>query len=310
MLIVATLAWGVSFPLTKAFFFAGETVFLNRSSWFQSAFLLVFRFAASALVLIAVRPKLFRDLTRSEAKQGMGLALFAALGMLFQADGLAYTAASTSAFLTQLYCVIIPLFLAARQRAIPSAVTLLSCLIVLVGVGVLSNVDWKALRIGRGELETIAASIFFTGQILWLDRAEFRRNDALRMTVVMFAAIAVVLLPVLFKDGLQSADFQRAFCTPSINGLLIILTVICTLVAYGLMNRWQPHVHPTQAGLIYCVEPLFASLFALFLPRWLSTIAGLQYPNEVPTTNLLIGGSLITISNLLIVRGERRIPRS
>src|SRR4030095_16741182 len=123
MLILATLAWVVSFPLTKAFFFAGETVFLNRSSWFQSAFLLVFRFAVSALILVAVRRKLVRELTRSEAKQGIGLALFAALGMLFQADGLAYTAASTSAFLTQLYCVIIPLILAARHRSLPSAIT-------------------------------------------------------------------------------------------------------------------------------------------------------------------------------------------
>jgi drug/metabolite transporter (DMT)-like permease len=306
MLTLATLGWGLSFPLTKAFFFAAETVLVNRSTWFHSAFFLVVRFGAAALVLVVARPRLFRELTRAECKQGLGLGLFAAFGLLFQADGLAYTAASTSAFLTQLYCVIIPVVIAIRHRSFPSPITIVSCLIVLAGVGILSNVDWHTLSIGRGELETIISSAFFTGQILWLSRADFRGNDATRMTVVMFGTIVLVLLPVLFRHGPQSADLILAFSTPSIVALLAALTLFCTLLAYCLMNRWQPHVDPTQAGLIYCVEPLFASLFALFLPRWLSNVAGLSYANEVATRNLIIGGSLITIANLLILRHQRR----
>jgi drug/metabolite transporter (DMT)-like permease len=76
--------------------------------------------------------------------------------------------------------------------------------------------------------------------------------------------------------------------------------LFCTLGAYTLMNVWQPHVTATEAGLIYCIEPLFASLFALVLPGWISHVARIDYPNERLTSHLLIGGGLITAANVLI----------
>ena len=53
-------------------------------------------------------------------------------------------------------------------------------------------------------------------------------------------------------------------------------------------------------GLIYCAEPLFASVLALFLPGWFSGWTGLDYPNEHLTTRLLIGGGFITAANVLL----------
>jgi hypothetical protein len=59
-------------------------------------------------------------------------------------------------------------------------------------------------------------------------------------------------------------------------------------------------VDATTAGIVYCTEPLFATLFALFLPAILARFHGITYANEIATTHLLIGGSLITVANLLI----------
>ena len=67
-----------------------------------------------------------------------------------------------------------------------------------------------------------------------------------------------------------------------------------------LMNTWQPRVSATQAGMAYCAEPVFASLYALFLPAWLEKLGGLSYPNEHLTGSLLVGGILITIANVLV----------
>jgi hypothetical protein len=67
-----------------------------------------------------------------------------------------------------------------------------------------------------------------------------------------------------------------------------------------MMNHWQRHVGATLAGLIYCIEPVFASAFALFLPGWFSEWAGVRYPNETVTLNLLLGGGLITLANVLV----------
>ena len=45
---------------------------------------------------------------------------------------------------------------------------------------------------------------------------------------------------------------------------------------------------------------MFASLFALFLPAWLSRFALIQYANESATARLLIGGGLITLANVFV----------
>ncbi len=80
----------------------------------------------------------------------------------------------------------------------------------------------------------------------------------------------------------------------------MLLTLFCTLGPFTLMNQWQPKITATEAGLIYCVEPIFASIMALFLPALLSVWAGLVYPNEQLTWHLLLGGGLITLANVLI----------
>ena len=49
-----------------------------------------------------------------------------------------------------------------------------------------------------------------------------------------------------------------------------------------------------------CFEPIFASVFALFLPAWFSGWATIDYANEKLTANLLVGGGLITMANVLI----------
>jgi hypothetical protein len=82
--------------------------------------------------------------------------------------------------------------------------------------------------------------------------------------------------------------------------------VVCTIGAFTIMNRWQPAITSTEAGLIYCVEPLFASIFALFLPGLFSVWAAINYPNERATWSLLVGGGLITVANILVQTRAKR----
>lgn len=98
----------------------------------------------------------------------------------------------------------------------------------------------------------------------------------------------------------HATDWITALSAPHVLFFIAWLVLLCTLAAYLLMNRWQPDVSATEAGLIYCSEPLFASCFALVLPGWFSTLGGLNYANESLTLRLLIGGSLITAANILI----------
>ena len=178
---------------------------------------------------------------------------------------------------------------------------IVSCLLAAGGIGILAGVDWRTLRLGRGEGETILGSFFFAAQIFWLERPAFARNRTSHATVVMFAVLALTALPVLaWRAESRGAAWTAAFGSSAVVGCLLALTFLCTLCTFTLMNHWQRELEATEAGLIYCAEPVWTSLFALFLPAWLTLWTGSVYANETPTVRLLLGGGLITAANVFI----------
>ena len=138
------------------------------------------------------------------------------------------------------------------------------------------------------------------GQILCLDRADFAGNRPEKITLVMFA----VEMAIFWLMAAITAPAAGALLVPWTSlpwvGLTLLLTVFCTLGAFTLMNTWQPKIASTEAGLIYCVEPIFGSLMALCLPALFSRWAGIDYANETATWHLLAGGGLITLANVLL----------
>lgn len=308
LLFFATAFWGASFVAMKALGDCQRQILPNANSWFVSAMSLVVRFTVSAVVLALFSWPTVRTTTRSEFKQGIGLGLFGGIGLLFQMDGVMHTTASTSAFLTQCYCIFIPIYVALRKRAWPSKVVVMSCGMVMTGVAFLANFNWRELTLGRGESEAILASIFFTGQILLLERPKYANNRSAPASMIMFACIALIMLPVVALTGGAPSQWLVSYNSAPAIGLITFLTIGCTLVAYGLMNCWQKHICATHASLIYCCEPLFTSIFALFVPALLSALAGTNYANEKLTSHLLVGGGLITGANLLVLAYSSKLP--
>ena len=299
-LVLCNALWALSFPLVKGIVFAHQQVLPGSGSWFVTACAIAPRFLLATAVLALILGRSLRDLRRSELKQGFLIGLAASGGMLFQNDGLQFTSASTSAFLTQFSAIMIPLWVALRIRRWPSPVTWVACLLVLAGVGVLAGVDPRTLRLGRGELETLVCSVFFMLQIFALGSKDGAGNRTLPVTITMFATEAVIFSVMALATAPHAADVLVPWTSPIWVGCTIALTVFCTLGAFTLMNKWQPFITPTEAGLIYCLEPVFTASLALFLPALLSGWGGFDYPNETATFALLAGGGLITVANVLI----------
>jgi len=299
-LVLATLFWGLSFPLIKTVGSLQQEKLGNSNSWFESASGTAVRFGGAAVLLFLFRPKSLRTVTQLELSQGLGLGLFGGMGLLFQVDGMAYTSASVSAFLTQAYCLILPIFVAIRDRRLPSWVLLGSCAMMMAGVSILADVDWRHFRIGRGELETLIASCIFTGQILWLERPSYKKNNVTNFSLVMFLTIAAICGLVTAFVTAHPFDIVTEFADGKILILTLLITIFCTLGAYMLMNHWQACLPATEAGLVYGAEPMFASMFAIFVPGILSAWTGLNYPNETITRNLIWGGGLILLANTII----------
>jgi drug/metabolite transporter (DMT)-like permease len=301
MLLLATAFWGGSFLVMKALGQAQNGLMERGGSWLTSSVSLAIRFAFSALVLSLWHGRSHRSFTPMEWLEGGGLGLFCGAGLLFQMDGVMHTSASTSAFLTQCYCVFIPVAQAWHHRKLPSQRLACGCLLVMGGVVVLSNVDWTGFRLGRGETESIIGSIFFTAQILWLERPAFAANRVEATTRIMFAVVALAALSVAIWNGAETRTILAAYHSWAALTLIAFLTLASTLAAYLMMNRWQRFVPAAEAGLIYCCEPVFTSVYALFLPGWLSVMAGIHYANERPTPRLMLGGGLILAANVLVL---------
>ena len=300
-LAAATFFWAASFPVMRALGLHQATLAPGVNTVFCSAISLFARFAIAAFTLALWRGRDVARFTRSEFWQGSGLGIFGGIGILLQMDGVIHIDASVSAFLTQCYCIWVPLVVAFRHRVWPSRILAISCIMVLVGVAVLARLDVSNFRLGRGEAETILASVLFTGQILLLEHPAFAANRAVPVTLVMFAMNALLVLPVAVVTGQGWSQWRAVYSTGAAVSLTIFLGTFCSVVPYTIMNRWQQHIPASQASLIYAFEPLIASVMALFIPAWLSQLAAVNYPNETIGPHLLLGGGLVIAANLLVL---------
>jgi drug/metabolite transporter (DMT)-like permease len=296
-LVLTCAFWGLSFPVLKALQLEQAARLPEASSWFLAAWIQLARFGTAAVLLTPALLHLPRP-TRKEVQQGLELAAWGGLGMGIQTDGLVYTEASTSAFLTQAYCVLLPLWTVARSRRLPSLRLLGATALVVAGTAVLSGIRPGHLSIGRGELETLLSTVFFTGQILALEKPRYAENRGRPVTLMMCVGIAVLALPVAWLTAPAPEAMLIAGASLPTAAMLTSLAVFCTIGAFLLMNTFQRFVPATEAGLIYTSEPVFASAYALFLPALLATWAGIAYENERFTLALLAGGGAILAANL------------
>lgn len=309
ILIVCCLFWAFSFPVVKGLQLLAEREVPGGSTLFASASCVVYRFGISAVLVALFVGRGFRQLRREEVIQGVIVGVIGSIGLFFQVDGLAYTKASTSAFLTQGYCVLIPVWQALRHRRMPGQAVWVACVLAVAGAAILAGLQWGDLRLGRGELETLLASVFFAGQILWVEDPRFAGNDTLRWSAVMFAVMALVCAPVALLAAPRPMDAIRVYATWEGLGLTAVLVFCCTLVSYLLMNRWQRELPAAEAGLLYCTEPVFTSVIGLVMPAWISSVVGVAYANEQLTWRLLAGGVLILGANVwLQLRGGAAAP--
>lgn len=275
----------------------------GAGSWFISSLCVMSRFLLAGLLLLLFSFRQIQTLSRRELEQGICLAFFSSAGVCLQMDGLVWIPASTSAFLTQLYCVLIPLWVAVSRRRLPAPRMLVCCALVLMGMAWLVKLNLFAFRLGRGELETLASSVLFTAQILCLEHPRYAANRTQCLTTVMLLAMGLFAVPLVLATAPAPAACLRLYHSVSVGGLLAVLALGCSLIPFLLMNRWQREVTATEAGLVYCAEPVFVSLLALFLPGWLSHWTGVDYANERLTFRLLLGGGLITAANAMLQSG-------
>lgn len=282
------IGWGLSFPvmqisthaLERAIAASGTTLDGGavRLKLATTATFNAWRFALAAAAFALLSMAQRRRPAHADLRGGAGVGLFLGLGMFMQLAGLQYALPSVSSFLTALPVVLAPLAQAWLLRRPPGRQTWLAVAIALLGIGVLWRANPQAVAAHTltsppplphlGEILTVLGSFLFTAQILTLDRV----GKAAHPTHLTAAALATTALANLAGGltlgaaplynlrllSLLASDFTFLWS-------MATLVLFCSVVAMYLMNIHQPRVTPATASVIYCLEPVFATLFSVLL---------------------------------------------
>ena len=299
-LTVVTIVSGAAFVLFKSSILVQQPFATGESSWFIAAHNLVPRFWLGTLCLVAFYRFQVLNLTRTEWTQAGFMAITSFAGCMLQTDGLQYTTAATTSFLTQFYVILIPLWWALVHRKRPTWTVLFAGLLVLAGVAVLSRVDWRTFRIGRGEAEVLGSTVFFSLLLCSLNWPAFASNRAERTSTGMFLMEGGLFALVAVLTCRDSAHLVAPYASPSWLVLVVIAAVVGTVMPFVLMNQWQRFIPTTEAALLYSFAPVVAALSEVFMPALFSRWVGIDYANQPISVTLLVGGGLILAANALI----------
>ena len=305
LLISATLFWGLTFPLMRGFQLAQRDHAPDVSPPVMASADIALRFGLAALVLLPFCGRGLLNIQRREWMQAIGLAFLAGTGLYLQTLGLVWTDASVAAFLTQLYTLIVPLIVALRDRRLPGQRVFFACALVLAGAAILSPNLLKHFALGPGELLILLSTGFFAAQIVWVERPVFAENRSLLVTMLMFALMAVMFTAGYVGQGGNLPTMGRLFEPAPVWQMLLVPLFPCTIFTFTIMNAWQRWVSASEAGIIYCIEPVIAAILCGFFPGWISRFAAIDYPNEPLGWNLLVGGSLIVGATVLVATEKR-----
>lgn len=266
MLVAATVIWGASFVIMK------DAVSVMEPSW-----LLGVRFTATALIFLAVFWKRIRTYWgRDLLLCGLilGALLFAAYWT--QTVGLKFTTPGKNAFLTAVYCVIVPFLFWGVAKRKPTIYNVAAAFLCVAGIGFVSLSN-ETLTIEFGDGMTLVSSAIYAGHIV----ATFliaKRNDIMAITVIQFIVAGVL---GLIMGAITEPLPQTEAITPEFLFNMAYLILLASCVAIGFQNIAVAKVPPAQSAIFLALEAVFGVIFSIILI------------NEQLTIPLIVGFALI-----------------
>ncbi|MCX7978127.1 MAG: DMT family transporter, partial [Bdellovibrionaceae bacterium] len=187
-LVFAAAIWGFGFVATQ---------------WALTSFttpeLLVHRFSIAVVIGLTLsfvlRRRAFqlRDILIA-APAGISLGLT----LLLQTIGLETTTATKSGFITTLYVILVPIFLHLFWGIRSTKFVYISCLVAIVGVGLLGNLEYEGFVVG--DLWTLGCAVAASLQIIAISRFSSRIDDALAFNNAQSVWCLVTVVPLLLMQ--------------------------------------------------------------------------------------------------------------
>lgn len=243
-LFAAALIWGSSFFVVK------DTV-----DTIPPNFLLAVRFTIGFLVLALIFRKRLKKLNKEYIWQGaiIGLCLFAAYSS--QTIGITDTTPGKNAFLTAVYCVIVPFLFWIVNKTRPDIYNMAAAALCLTGIGLVSLTEGFTIRMG--DALTLLGGFFYALHIVMVAKLA-KDKDPVLISILQFGFAALAAWAVTL-----AAEPLPMALTGSTIGAILFLSLGCTALALLLQNVGQKYTHPAAASIILSLESVFGVLFSV-----------------------------------------------
>lgn len=257
-LLITAILWGSSLTVVK-----------GATDTFNPNFILMVRFAISAILLAIIFNKKVRKATKDDLKAGFIVGFFLFIAYSSQTLGVTYADPGRSAFLSASYCVIVPFLSWAATKHRPDKYNMWAAAIAIVGIYLISKSGVekgtsifnasKEMLLGDGL--ALLSGILFAAHIVAV-KVFTKGKDPIVMTIFQFTGAAVLsaIVTLIFEDN---SNMVINSSRPILE--LLYLAIFCTTVALLLQNIGQKYTDESSAAIILGFESVFGILIPVLL---------------------------------------------
>jgi len=246
MLLAAAMIWGAAFMMMKG---AVEVL--------PVCYLLALRFTVGAAVVALIAWRRWREFTWDYLWRGAVIGGCLWLAYAVQTFGLQWTTPSNNAFLTSIYCVLVPFLHWLIVGTRPDRYNVGAAILCVAGIGLVSMNGSFHIAIGDGL--TLVSAVFFALHIVMVAKVS-PGKDIYLLTVFQFAFAALYSWAGTF---LTETIPPVSVFTPDLLLQLGYLAILSTAVALLFQNVGQVWSDPASASVILSLESVFGVLFSV-----------------------------------------------
>lgn len=247
VLVFITLCWGITFPLIE-----------NAMHEINPFTFVMIRFSLATLILL---PFMLCYLKQSQPikliQGGIILGILNTITYSFQSLGMVTVTASHAAFITGISVIIVPFILPLFSLGKPNKLDVFCSLICLIGLFFLTGADLNTFNLG--DFWILICAFFVAITIVYLQKIsqQLQQLELLAFYQIIFTA---------FFSGLLAYDksFYGLFNSNALIAILFCSIVATSLVLF-LQTKYQKFTTANRAAMIFCLEPIFGSLFGYLI---------------------------------------------
>ena len=242
----------------------------NTVDVFPPFILLGFRFTIACVLLSMIFWRKMKEISFDYIWKSAIIGLFLFLAYSSQTIGLTETTPGKNAFLTAVYCVIVPFLFWIADKSRPHIYNFLAAAVCMAGIAMVSLTG--DFMIGFGDTFTLVGGLLYAGHIVAVAKL-CKGKDPIIITILQFGFAALFSWSV----GFSFESFPTQWSLGSVCGLLY-LAIFATAIALLFQNIGQKHTHPSAVAIILSLESAFGVLFSvIFYGEQLTVRLGLGF---------------------------------